>query len=64
MAGHEIDRLRGHLVRRHDQIALVLAILVIDDNDLLPAADALDRFFNGQETVFCSVSHRISESRQ
>ena len=36
---HEVDGLRRHLRRRHRQIAFVLAILVVDDDDHLAGAD-------------------------
>ena len=39
---HEVDRLRRHLRRRHRQVALVLAILVVDDDDHAAGADGVD----------------------
>ena len=40
-AQHEVDRLGRHPARRHREVALVLAVLVVDDEDHLAAADAL-----------------------
>ena len=37
------------LLRRNRQIALVLAILVVDDDDHLAVADGLDRVLDGRE---------------
>src|SRR3989442_15172700 len=40
---HEIDHLRGDLLGRADQVALVLAVLVVRHDDELPRADVRDR---------------------
>ncbi len=48
---HEVDRFRGHLVGGKDQITFVLTVLVVDDDDLLASADALDGLFDGDEDV-------------
>src|SRR5439155_1028659 len=40
--GHEVDGLRRDLVGGHDEIALVLAILVVDDHEDASRADLLD----------------------
>ncbi len=40
--GHEVDDLRRHLLGRDRQVAFVLAILVVDDDDHLAAADGVD----------------------
>ena len=42
VGGHEVDDLRGHLLRRDRQIAFVLPILVVHDDDHLAVADGLD----------------------
>ena len=39
---HEIDRLGGDLLRSADQVALVLAVLVVRDDDELPRPDVRD----------------------
>src|SRR5207249_10914565 len=39
--GHEVDGLRRDLVGGHDEIALVLAILVVDDHEDASRADLL-----------------------
>ena len=46
---HEVDRLRRHLLRRDRQVALVLAILIVDDDDHLAGADRLDRVLDAGE---------------
>ena len=43
LLAHEVDRGRRHLLRRHDEVALVLAVLVVDDDDLLAEPDVGDR---------------------
>ena len=47
--GHEIDRLRRDALRGDGQIAFVLAVLVVDDDDHLAVADGLDRVLDGRE---------------
>ena len=42
VARHEVDRLRRRHLRRDDQVALVLAILVVDQDDHAAVADVLD----------------------
>ncbi len=46
---HEVDGFGRDLLRRDRQIALVLAILIVDHNDDLPIADRLDGIFNMRE---------------
>ena len=40
--------------RRHRQIALVLAILVVDDDDHLAGADGVDRLLDGGERALAA----------
>ena len=47
--GHEVDRLRRRELRRHHQVALVLAVLAVADDDHPPAADLLDRLLDRRE---------------
>src|SRR5262249_49934967 len=47
--GHEVDRLRGHELGGHHQVALVLAVLAVADDDHPPAADFLERFLDRRE---------------
>ena len=49
LLGHEVDRLRGRELGRHRQVALVLAVLVVADDDHPPAADLVDRLLDGRE---------------
>ena len=46
---HEVD-IRGlHQLRGHDQVALVLAVLVVHDHDHAAGADFLEQFVDGGE---------------
>ncbi len=42
----ERDLLGGDGVGRHDEVALVLAVLVVDHHDDLPAPDGRDRLLH------------------
>ncbi len=55
---HEVHVLGPHLGRGHDEIALVLAILVVEDHDHLAAANRGDDVFGGIETRPGRVSFR------
>ena len=46
-ARHEIDRVRIRLFGRNDEIALVLAALVIDKDEHAAVASVLDDVFDG-----------------
>ena len=46
---HERDRLRRDELRRDRQVALVLAVGVVDDDHEAAAADVLDRLLDGRE---------------
>jgi hypothetical protein len=39
MLSHEIDGLRGHMLRCDDEIPLIFTIFVVDQNDELPSLD-------------------------
>jgi hypothetical protein len=52
VAEHETDRFRRHELGRHCEIALVLTIIVVDDDHEVAAPELLDRLFDGGETVF------------
>ena len=61
--GHEVDRLRGGELRRDDEVALVLAVLVVDHDDEASGADLLDRVLDGRERArLRGGAHRISRS--
>jgi hypothetical protein len=50
--GHEVDRLGGRLLGGDDQVALVLAVLVIDQDDHAAGGDVGDDFLGcGQRGV-------------
>ena len=55
MADHERDLLGRGGRGRHDQVALVLAIVVVDDDDHLAGADRLDRGFDGVELAHATL---------
>ena len=49
MAGHEVDRLgRGHL-RGNDQIALILAVVVVDQDEHPAVARLVDDRFRADQ---------------
>ena len=50
-ARHEIDRFGRHLLGRDRQVALVLPILVVDDDDERAGADRLNRLLDGSERI-------------
>ena len=49
---HEIDRIGRDGRRRHREIALVLPILVVDDDDHPSGANRVDGLFHGREGRF------------
>ena len=49
MGGHEVDRIGRRHLRRDDQIALVLAVLVVDQHIHPAVARLVDNFFDGNE---------------
>ena len=49
VADHEGDLLRLRLLGGHDQVALVLAILVVDDDDQLAGGEGGDGIFDAVE---------------
>src|SRR6266478_8087830 len=54
--GHEVDRLRGRLLGGHEQVPLVLAVLVVDHDEHATGADLLDAFLDRNEL---RLAHRI-----
>jgi hypothetical protein len=53
---HEIHVLRAHALRRHDQIALVLAVLVVHEHRHFSLADVLEYLVDGVQHVCPSSS--------
>ena len=45
VAGHEVDRVGRRHLRRDDQVALILAILVVDEDEHPPVARLVDDLF-------------------
>src|SRR3954453_21765868 len=56
LLGHEIDRLGRRELRRHREIALVLAVLVVADDDHAARADVLERVLDRGERP----AHRLT----
>ena len=61
MLGHEVDRRRSYFLRRQSEIAFVLAIFVIHQNDLAALAKFLGGFLRGRE--FDGHSHYRSRRK-
>jgi hypothetical protein len=54
---HEVDRVRRHELRRDREVALVLAVLVVDDDDEPPARiSSIASSIAGEGLVSGSVS--------
>ena len=51
--GHEVDHLGRDQLGRADEIALVLAVLVVGDDDDLAVAQVVDRLLDGAEGASC-----------
>ncbi len=49
MGGHEVDRLGGGELGRHGEVAFVLAVGRVDDNDHLPVPDVIESLLDGGE---------------
>ena len=45
VACHKVDIIGGDFFRRHQQVALVLAVLVVHNDDHLALTDIFDNFF-------------------
>ena len=60
MLGHEIDGVRRCHLRRDDEVALVLPLLCIDQDEHAPIAGVLDDLLDGgQRRVMLGVAHDI-----
>ena len=49
VADHEVDGFRRDMLGRHDQVAFVLAIFLINQDDHAASLQLRDDFFNGGE---------------
>src|SRR3954464_8444504 len=49
MRGHEVDVVGADELRGHDEVALVLAVLVVHDDDHASRGDLLQRLLDGGE---------------
>ena len=57
LARHEVDRLGRDLLGREDEVALVLPVLVVHDDDEPPGAQLLDRLARSSRTAFREFVH-------
>src|SRR5690606_33892229 len=60
---HEVDVRGTHAFGGHDQVALVLAVLVVDDHDHAAVADFLQQLGNRREAHACVSASRADSSR-
>jgi hypothetical protein len=66
MFGHEVDGLGRHVLGSNDEIAFILAIFVIDEDDEFPLFDVPNRVFNAVKgrshyfNVECSMDHQFT----
>src|SRR5207302_4312421 len=51
VGGHEVDGLGRHLLPGHDEVALVLPVGVVHDDDDPAGADVLDRVLDRREAI-------------
>ena len=51
VTGHEVDRVGRGELRRDDEVALVLAVLVVDQDEHAAVARFLDQFLGGGEVL-------------
>jgi len=49
VGGHEIDQVRSHFGGGADEIALIFAIFIIDDDDHFAVPDVTNDVFNAAE---------------
>jgi hypothetical protein len=49
VASHEINHFRRRFFSRANEVAFVLAVLVVNDDDHAPVADVGDRVMDGAE---------------
>ena len=58
---HEVERLRRRELRRDHQVALVLAVLVVDDDDEPALADLFDCLLDGGERCCHGHGPRLAD---
>ena len=57
LTGHEVDGLRSHLLGRHHEVALVLAVAVIGDDDHLALLDLSDGLLDQRDASLLGAWH-------
>src|SRR5439155_19234991 len=60
---HEVDVIGGDELGGHDEVALVLAVLVVDHDDHAPGGDLLERLFDRGEHGLRGAHARTPTSR-
>ena len=61
--GHEVDGLRRHLVRGHQEVALVLPVLVVHHHEDATGTDLLDGLLDLHEVPLGPVAHAVDPPR-
>ena len=61
--GHEVDRVRGRELRRDDEVALVLAVLVVDQDEHAPLPRLLDQLLGRAEVVGQAPGQQVVHQR-
>ncbi len=57
MLGHEVDNLGGRFLRRDDEIAFVLSVFVVDENEHAALTRVLDHVFDRRQPTWVRVGH-------
>ena len=52
VGGHEIDVVRSHILRTHDQVPFVFPVGIVGDQDHFPGPDVRNGLFNGGKLKF------------
>jgi hypothetical protein len=64
MLRHKINGLRRYLLGRHHQVAFILAVFVVDENDEAPFFDVFDRLIDAVEMGgLCRMRHGLVRAR-
>src|SRR5204863_8598835 len=59
--GHEIDDLRSDLLGSANEVAFILAIFVVNDDDHASVADVGDGFFDGRNSHAVMLTQKATE---
>ena len=61
VGGHEVDGLGGHAIGGHAEVALVLAVLVVDEDDHLAGTEVVEDLGDWRQWHCASVGIRVNE---